>query len=350
MTQDEIYMQRCIQLATNGRNSVSPNPMVGAVIVCDGKIIGEGYHIRCGEAHAEVNAVRSVKNPELLRRSTIYITLEPCSHYGKTPPCVELVLEKGIPRIVIGCVDPFVKVSGRSIKILQEAGRNVTVGVLESECRNLIRNFTVYHNLHRPYILLKWAESADGFIDLSRTGGSPVKLSTDLTTMLVHKKRAMVDAIMVGTQTALLDNPSLTVRDWHGNNPVRVVLDKYLSLPRTLRLFDGTVPTLVYTIKEFPDSENLKYITLDSSSWLLPQIMHDLFGRGIQNLLVEGGSKLLQSFLDDGLWDEIFVEKSRKILHSGVNAPEIRNKKSYSPELFFGEYIWNYHNSIHNFI
>lgn len=345
MTQDEIYMQRCIQLATNGRNTVSPNPMVGAVIVCDGKIIGEGYHVRCGEAHAEVNAIRSVKHPELLKHSTIYVTLEPCSHHGKTPPCVDLILEKGIPRIVVGCVDPFVKVSGRGIRKLQEAGREVTVGVLETECRNLIRNFITYHTLQRPYVVLKWAESADGFLDLSRTGGgNPVKLSTDETVMLVHKKRAMADAIMVGTQTALLDNPSLTVRDWYGHNPVRVVLDKYLSLPRSLKLFDGTVPTLVYTIKESPDSQNLKYITLDSNSWLLPQIMYDLYERGLQNLLVEGGSKLLQSFLDDGLWDEIYVEKSRKILLSGVNAPEIRNKKSYSAELFFGEYIWHYVN------
>lgn len=344
MTQDEIYMQRAIQLAKNGRNTVSPNPMVGAVIVCDSKIIGEGYHIRCGGGHAEVNAVCSVKNPELLQRSTIYVTLEPCSHHGKTPPCVDLILGKGIPRIVVGCVDPFVKVSGRGIKKLQEAGREVTVGVLEAECRNLIRNFITFHTLRRPYIVLKWAESADGFLDLSRTGGSPVKLSTDQTAMLVHKKRAMTDAIMVGTQTALLDNPTLTVRDWYGRNPVRVVLDKYLSLPRTLHLFDGTVPTLVYTIKESADTENLNYITLDSNSWLLPQIMHDLYERGIQNLLVEGGSKLLQSFLDDSLWDEIFIEKSKKMLLSGVNAPEIRNKKSYSAELFFGEYIWHYVN------
>lgn len=185
---EEKYMRRCIQLAKNGLCNVSPNPMVGAVIVCEGQIIGEGYHIRCGEAHAEVNAIRSVKDPSLLKRSTIYVSLEPCSHHGKTPPCADLIIEKQIPRIVIGCQDPFSKVAGKGIQKLRDAGCEVIVGVLETECRELIRKFITFHTLHRPYIVLKWAESADGFIDLERTEGQPVILSTPLTSMLVHKK------------------------------------------------------------------------------------------------------------------------------------------------------------------
>ena len=188
--EEEKYMRRCIELAKNGLCNVSPNPMVGAVIVCNGRIIGEGYHIRCGEAHAEVNAIRSVKDESLLKRSTIYVSLEPCSHYGKTPPCADLIIEKQIPRIVIGCQDPFSEVAGRGIQKLRDAGREVTVGVLEEECKSLIRRFITFNTLHRPFITLKWAESADGFIDLERTEGQPVILSTPLTSMLVHKKRA----------------------------------------------------------------------------------------------------------------------------------------------------------------
>jgi len=195
---EEKYMRRCIQLAKNGLCNVSPNPMVGAVIVCEGQIIGEGYHIRCGEAHAEVNAIRSVKDPSLLKHSTIYVSLEPCSHHGKTPPCADLIIEKQIPRIVIGCQDPFSKVAGKGIQKLRDAGCEVIVGVLETECRELIRKFITFHTLHRPYIVLKWAESADGFIDLERTEGQPVILSTPLTSMLVHKKRIFVAEYLSG--------------------------------------------------------------------------------------------------------------------------------------------------------
>ena len=211
-SEEEKYMLRCIQLAQNGLCNTAPNPMVGAVIVCDGKIIGEGYHVRCGEAHAEVNAIRSVKDTSLLKRSTIYVSLEPCSHYGKTPPCADLIIEKQIPRIVIGCRDPFSKVAGRGIQKLKDAGREVIVGVLETECRQLIRRFITFHTLRRPYITLKWAESSDRYIDYSRTDGKPVILSSPLTSMLVHKKRAEHSAILVGTRTAELDNPGLNVR------------------------------------------------------------------------------------------------------------------------------------------
>lgn len=338
-------MHRCIQLAMNGKNRVAPNPMVGAVIVCDGKIIGEGYHVRCGEAHAEVNAIRSVKKASLLKRSTIYVSLEPCSHHGKTPPCADLIIKKNIPRVVIGCTDPFLKVAGQGVRKLQEAGIDVTLGILEKECRQLISHFSTYNTKHRPYIILKWAESSDGFLDIIRSGGSAARLSTEATNMLVHKRRAEADAILVGTQTALLDNPSLNVRSWYGKNPVRIVVDKQLSLPSSLHLFDGNIPTLVYTTQEKSDKKNLTYITLQQETDLLPQIMTDLYTRGIQTLLVEGGSKLLQSCLQDNLWDEIFVEKSNTKLVSGVKAPEISSKNSYSIEKHFEAYIYHYINS-----
>ncbi|MDO4163244.1 MAG: bifunctional diaminohydroxyphosphoribosylaminopyrimidine deaminase/5-amino-6-(5-phosphoribosylamino)uracil reductase RibD [Bacteroides sp.] len=345
--EEEKYMRRCIQLAQNGLCNTAPNPMVGAVIVCDGKIIGEGYHIRCGEAHAEVNAIRSVKDPSLLKRSTIYVSLEPCSHYGKTPPCADLIIEKQIPRIVVGCQDPFSKVAGRGIQKLRDAGREVIVGVLEEECRYLIRRFITFHTCHRSYITLKWAESADGYLDIHREGGSPVILSTPLTSMLVHKKRAEHSAIMVGTRTALLDNPSLTVRNWYGPSPVRIVLDKEGALPISLRLFDGSVPTLIFTDAShtpLPQAQSgkVEYIPIDFKQDILPSIMAALYVRGLQSLLVEGGSILLQSFIDAGLWDEIFVEESCVTIHDGVKAPEINKKKFRQTEQHFGHVIRHY--------
>lgn len=342
MKEDELYIQRCIQLAKNGRCNVSPNPMVGAVIVCDGRITGEGYHVKCGESHAEVNAIKSVKDKSLLKRSTIYVSLEPCSHYGKTPPCSDLIIEKQIPRIVIGCQDPFIEVAGRGINKLREAGREVVVGVLEEECRELVRRFVVANTLQRPYITLKWAESADGFIDLCRTGGTAVRLSTPHTIMLVHKKRAEADAIMVGTNTALLDNPSLNVRDWYGENPIRVLLDKGLRVSDSNRLLDDSIPTLVYTFKEKACSRHVEYITLDRESPLLPQIMHDLHQRRIQSLLVEGGGRLLQSFIDNELWDEAYIEKSTIQLFEGVEAPKIGSLHPYRLEKSFDVCVWHY--------
>lgn len=346
MENDEIYMYRCIQLAKNGLGNVAPNPIVGAVIVCDGRIIGEGYHIKYGETHAEVNAIRAVKDPSLLERSTIYVSLEPCSHYGKTPPCADLIIEKRIPRVVIGCRDPFIKVSGRGIRKLRNAGVDVTVGVLEQECKDLIRRFITANVLHRPYITLKWAESADGFIDINRTGGEATRLSTPHSMMLVHKKRAETSGIMVGTNTAILDNPKLTVRNWYGKSPTRIVLDKHLVLNPSLHLFDGSIPTLIYTVTNRPgiDSNNVSYITLDNNKPLLPQIMNDLYERNIQSILVEGGRKLLQSFIDDGLWDEIYVERSTKVLQDGVRSPEISAKNNYHIQKNFGIYSRYYMN------
>lgn len=330
MTKDEKYIARCIQLAKNGLCNAAPNPMVGAVIVHNDTIIGEGYHIRCGEAHAEVNAVRSVKDESLLKESTIYVSLEPCSHHGKTPPCADLIINKGIPRVVVGCQDPFSLVAGRGIAKLREAGIEVKVGVLEEECRQLIRRFVTFNTLRRPFITLKWAESADGFIDLHRTEGHPYIFSSPLSSMLVHKRRAEHSAILVGRRTALLDNPSLTTRNWFGKNPVRMVIDKDLTLPKHLALFDGSVRTLVFTQREDTSNRpNVEHIRLDFKIDILPQIMEVLYKEKLQSLMVEGGSILLQSFIDAGCWDEAYIEQSDAHLKDGVKAP------SFSPEYDF---------------
>jgi diaminohydroxyphosphoribosylaminopyrimidine deaminase/5-amino-6-(5-phosphoribosylamino)uracil reductase len=342
--EDEKYMWRCLSLAQNGKCSVSPNPMVGAVIVCDGKIIGEGYHIRSGSLHAEVNAIRSVQDESLFKRSTLYVSLEPCSHYGKTPPCSDLIIKKGIPRIVIGCQDPFPEVAGRGIRKLLDAGCEVKVGVLERECSQLNKNFITYHTLHRPYIMLKWAESSDGYIDKLRDGKTPALLSTELTQMQIHKRRAETDAIMVGTRTAHLDNPSLSVRHWYGKNPIRIVIDRNLSLNASLHLFDSSVHTIVFTSLTRSSSDTVEYITLDYKADAWPQIMDILYKKKIQSLLVEGGSRLLQSLIDVGLWDEAFVEKSSHKLDFGIKPPQISNKNRYSIRSYFNIFFWHYTN------
>lgn len=342
MTTDEKYIRRCIELASNGLCNAAPNPMVGAVIVHNGKIIGEGYHARCGEGHAEVNAIRSVKDESLLKDSTIYVSLEPCSHYGKTPPCADLIISKGIPRAVVGCIDPFSQVSGRGIQKLRDAGIDVTVGILEEECKNLIRRFVTFNTQKRPYITLKWAESADGFIDANREEGSPVVLSTPITSMYVHKQRAEHKAILVGRRTALLDNPSLTTRNWYGANPLRLVTDRNLTLPSDLKLFDHSTPTIVFTAEKKENEENLEYITIDFSADILPQILTVLYERKIQSLMVEGGTTLLQSFIDLGLWDEMFVEHSEKVLGEGVKSPVIHKGIKKASELRDKIYVSHY--------
>lgn len=304
--QDILYMQRCIQLARCGREGAAPNPMVGAVIVCQGHIIGEGYHIRCGGPHAEVNAIRSVRDPEQLKQSTIYVSLEPCAHYGKTPPCADLIVEKQIPRVVVGCQDPFAKVNGLGIKKLRDAGIEVRVGVLEEECIRLNRRFMNFHCHHRPWVTLKWAQSADGYMDKERTPNqSPACFSSPFTQVLVHRMRAQNMAIMVGTNTVLYDNPSLTNRLWPGNSPLRVTIDRHGRIPSTAHLLDESVPTVVYH---------------DES---LQEILGHLYQRGIQSLMVEGGARLLESFLQEGLWDEARVEESSCQLCQGVPAPSV---------------------------
>lgn len=329
MTEDEKYMARCIQLARNGFYGAAPNPMVGAVIVREGCIIGEGYHVRCGGPHAEVNAVRSVKHPEWLAESTLYVSLEPCSHYGRTPPCADMIVEKGIPRVVVGCMDPFARVSGRGIAKLRDAGVDVKVGVLEAECRALNRRFITFHTRRRPFITLKWAQSADGFIDAVRTDYTREKaygFSTPFTQMCMHRVRTEHQAILVGRRTALVDNPALSARLWPGPSPLRLVIDREGSLPDSLRLFDGEQATRAYVDASvrrasYEGRVGVTCVRLDFGKDLLPQLLDDLYGLSVQSLLVEGGRQLLDSFISAGLWDEVRVEQSPVVLGDGVPAP-----------------------------
>jgi len=303
MTDDERYMRRCIQLAKNGQQNAKPNPMVGAVIVsADGRIIGEGYHVRCGEGHAEVNAFASVRPEDepLLKEATIYVSLEPCSHYGKTPPCADLIIKKGVRRVVVGCVDEFAEVQGRGIRKLQEAGIAVEVGVLEEECKALNHRFFTFHREKRPYIILKWAQTANGFIDDNH---QPTQISSDFTKMLSHKLRAEEDAILVGRVTEERDHPQLTVREWDGPNPKRLVIDR-----------------------------------------AHPLNLESLHSQNIQSLIVEGGAQTLRSFLVQNLWDEIRVETNTTMTVSGgTRAPQIpANAKVICRQDYDGNVIVNY--------
>ena len=323
---DVDYMRRCIQLAENGLGTVAPNPMVGAVVVCNGRIIGEGYHRCYGEAHAEVNAIASVTQPELLSQSTLYVNLEPCSHYGQTPPCSELIIQKKILNVVIANVDPNPKVSGRGISMMREAGIDVKTGVLEAEGEWLNRRFFTFQRLQRPYIQLKWAQSADGFLDRLREDNCetpPVQISSEFTKVLVHKARTEESAIMVGTNTAIKDNPKLTARRWDGKNPVRVVVDRLLRIPTTYHLFDQTFQTLIYTEQKRESSNNLTYITINFAENMLGQIMDDLYNRDILSLIVEGGQLLLDAFVKENLWDEARIEIAPLWLGEGVKAPKV---------------------------
>lgn len=339
---DVQYMRRCLQLARCGKGSTAPNPMVGAVIVCDGRIIGEGYHVRAGEPHAEVHAVRSVREEDrcLLSRSTMYVTLEPCSHYGKTPPCCDMIISESIPRVVIGVADSNAEVNGRGISRMREAGIDVVVGVLGNECLRLNRHFFTSHDKQRPFVTLKWAQSSDGYIDVEREGGSPAQISNPLSRVAVHKARAEHDAIIVGTRTALLDDPSLDVRYWAGRSPLRLVLDRYGRLPLSLRLFNGFYPTVVFTAFERNDlsGKNIEQIVLDFDSDIVPQLLSWLHLRKVNSLLVEGGRKLLQTFVDSSIWDEARVEvNDGLVLGGGVPAPDLGTAASIIAEEVFGE-------------
>lgn len=305
MEVDELYMSRALQLARRGAGYVSPNPMVGAVVVCDGRIIGEGYHRRYGEAHAEVNAIDSVADRSLLPRSTVYVTLEPCAHYGKTPPCAALLVRCGVKRVVIGCTDPFAKVAGRGIAMLREAGIEVTTGVLEKECRELNRIFMTTHTLGRPYVMLKWAMSSDGYLDRKRDAAdSAQKFSTALTMAAVHRLRGLFDAVAVGAGTVNADNPRLTVRSYAGRSPGRVILDRRGIAREDAATFGpGTIYFCEKPRQGLP--EGLEQIT---GSLTTGEMLRELYRRGITSLMVEGGASVLAGFVDSGLWDEARVE------------------------------------------
>lgn len=346
--EDSMYMHRCLQLAACGAGSTSPNPMVGAVIVCDGRIIGEGYHIRAGEPHAEVNAVNSVRESDrhLLKSSTIYVSLEPCSHYGKTPPCCDLIISCGIPRVVIATTDSNLQVNGRGISRMEAAGIDVRVGLLGAESRRLNRAFFTSHSKQRPLVVLKWAQSADGFVDYVREGGSALAVSTPVSMVAMHKLRAHCDAILVGTRTAQLDNPSLNVRHWTGRQPLRLVIDRNGVLSPSLKLFDGSLPTVVYTSAVRNDlcGKNIEQIVLDFSVDILPQILSHLHSLKIGSLLVEGGPTLLQSFINAGLWDVARVETNPRItVEAGVPAPVLEDFVTVENAVCDGNTVSVYH-------
>lgn len=330
---DRMYMQRCLELAMNGIGNVAPNPMVGAVIVHNNKIIGEGFHAHYGEAHAEVNAINSVKDKSLLKDSTMYISLEPCSHYGKTPPCTDRIIELGIPNVVVATTDPNPKVSGRGIDILRQQGCNVTVGVLEDEAVELNRRFITYHTQKRPYVILKWAQTIDGFIDAIRQPSDPIEpiwITNEHARSLVHRWRSEEQAILVGTNTVERDNPHLNVRNWCGRAPIRVVVDRKLRLPKESHVFDGSQTTLLFMGNnssslarkpEFSGIPNLEMITIDFVKGIEAQILKELGNRDIISVIVEGGATLLNSFIQKGLWDEARVFVGNKFFGDGVKAP-----------------------------
>ncbi|WP_372919226.1 bifunctional diaminohydroxyphosphoribosylaminopyrimidine deaminase/5-amino-6-(5-phosphoribosylamino)uracil reductase RibD [Salegentibacter sp.] len=325
----EKYIKRCIQLAQNGIGTTYPNPMVGSVIVHEDKIIGEGWHRVAGEPHAEVLATRSVKDESLLKHCTIYVSLEPCSHYGKTPPCSDLIIAKGIKRVVIGSVDPFAEVSGRGIKKLLDAGCEVQVGILEKEGQWLNRRFFTFHQQKRPYIILKWAQSLDAFIAPEKQEKrEPVWITNPHSNQLVHKWRSEEQGILVGTQTAVADNPRLNTRFWDGPDPVRIVLDRNLRIPKDSALFDGSVKTIVFTedIEKAFGHKNLIFEGIKFGRELPEQICEVLYRHEIQSVIIEGGAKTLQTFIDSGLWDEARVFTGNNQLRNGVKAPGFSGK------------------------
>lgn len=337
MEKHKKYIRRCIELAKNGLGTTYPNPLVGSVIVYNNKIIGEGWHKKSGTPHAEVNAVNSVKDKSLLKKSTIYVSLEPCSHFGKTPPCCDLIIENEIPNVVIGTVDPNIKVAGNGIKKLIEVGKNVSVGILESECRELNRRFFTFHEKKRPYVILKWAESQDGFIAPSTLrqaqddgkNRKPVWITNEFSRQLVHKWRSEEQAILVGTNTVIDDNPKLDVRDWTGNNPIRVILDQNNRIPKESTIYDNQVKTIIFSnLSKSINEENTIFEVIDFKKNLAEQILNVLYKHQIQSIIIEGGSQTLQTFIDENLWDEARVFIGNHNFENGTKAPIINLKNT----------------------
>lgn len=327
-------MRRCIQLARIGLGTTYPNPMVGSVIVHNDRIIGEGWHRKAGEPHAEVRAVQSVTDASLLKEATLYVSLEPCSHFGRTPPCCDLILAHDIPNIVVGTTDTFSKVAGEGIRRLREAGRNVVVGVLEAECRDLNRRFFTFHEQKRPYVILKWAQSADGFMTPSqRTVRRPVWIAGPTTRQLVHKWRTEEAAILVGTQTVVDDNPQLDARFWKGNSPLRFVLDRNGRLPHDSAVLKDGNPTVVFTSERKTDDPHVRY---EQIPFINPvqEILEAAYRMDIQSIIIEGGGKTLQSFIDAGLWNEARVITGRYNMAYGLPAPQLvlRPKEQFRVE------------------
>ncbi len=322
----DSYMRLCINLAAKGFGHVSPNPMVGCVIVYNGKIIGEGYHKKYGQAHAEINAIRSVKNKTLLKESTLYVTLEPCAHYGKTPPCADAIVKLGIKRVVIGSVDPNPQVKGKGIAKLVKGGCDVVTGVLEKECIDLNRRFFTFHREKRPYIILKWAMTKDGFMDSIRSPDEkPLKITGVAADKLSHTWRSEEQAIMIGTNTALMDNPSLTTRLVKGNSPVRVLIDRSLRVPLNSKVFNNFASVIVLNEKKSSKKGNVEFVKVKFKGDELRPLLNELYKRNLQSVIVEGGAKLLNSFIKEDLWDEARMFVSNKEIGRGVKAPLINS-------------------------
>ncbi len=331
MTPDELFILRTFELARLGIGSVSPNPQVGCVIVKDGVVIGEGWHQKFGQAHAEVNAVASVKDKSLIQGSTIYVNLEPCSHTGKTPPCADMLIEHKVKKVIVSNVDTNPLVGGSGIKKLADAGIEVITGVLEKEGRELNKRFFTFHEQERPYIILKWAQTADGFI--ARSNYESKWISNEFSRQLVHKWRSEEDAVLVGTKTAAHDNPMLTVRDWSGRDPVRLVIDRFLRLPDKLNLFDGSVKTICFNLLKHEEHANLTLVRLDEQDFLISLVDY-LTNEKIQSVMIEGGSLTLSMFIKAGLWDEARVFTSPRLFHTGIAAPSFRGNLLSEENIF----------------
>lgn len=339
MSNDELYMHHCIELAKLGAGYVAPNPMVGAVLAYEGRVIGAGYHQLYGQAHAEVNCLNSVKEPEkpFIASSTLYVSLEPCAHYGKTPPCSNLIIENKIPRVVVGCRDPFKEVNGKGIERLQNAGVEVVQNVLENECRILNKRFFTFHIQHRPFIVLKWAQTANGKIGYS---AERLLISNEYTNRLAHKWRSEEMAILAGTNTVLADDPQLNNRLWSGKNPVRLVMDVNLRLPSYLKIFDQQQRTIIFNKIKHEQDGNIFYYQITDDVNIVHQIMNACYQLRIESVLVEGGARLLQSFIDDDAWDEARIITNEKLYaDEGVTAPELRNKTLLKAEHIFNDRI-----------
>jgi len=329
MTGHDIFMQRCLELSQNGLGKVAPNPLVGSVIVYKDTIIGEGFHHQYGGPHAEINALNSVMNKEMLAESTLYVNLEPCCHHGKTPPCTDRIISEGIKKVVIGMKDPFQKVAGKGIRALQDAGIEVESGILENECQRLNRRFVRFHESSRPYIILKWAQTLDGLIDKERVNDEPeINWITDeKTRILVHKWRTEEQAVMIGGSTARKDNPSLTARDWQGRNPVRIIIDHTGNLDTGLHVFNEEADSLVFSSAEKVFGKRTRTILTDFSTNALPFIFRKLFDENIQSVIIEGGRQLLQTVIESGCWDEARIFTGNRYFFKGVEAPKISGKE-----------------------